>query len=125
MRPNRLLSFSLLLAAPSFFAANVSGQTAGKPATKKPQHHAPAATEAPLTERERAAQMLNRFTFGPRPGDLDAAMKLGSENWFEQQLNPDSVPDPILDQRLQDYPALQLNAAQAAANFPTNQILRR
>src|SRR5271163_4265571 len=125
MSPNRLLSLSLLLAAPAFFVANASAQSTEKPTTKKPQHHAPAATEAPLTEREKAAQMLNRFAFGPRPGDLDAVMKLGAENWFEQQLNPDSIPDAILDQRLQDYPALQLNAAQTASNFPTNQILRR
>src|SRR5271170_868542 len=120
MRPNRLLYLSLLLAAPAFWAVDVSGQTA-----KKPQHHAPAATESPLIEREKAAQLLNRFTFGPRPGDLDVVMTLGPENWFEQQLNPDSIPNPVLDQRLQDYPALSLTAAQTVANFPTNQILRR
>src|SRR5271170_7869758 len=123
MRPNQLLSLSLLMAAPVLFAGSVSAQTPEKP-TKK-QHRASAVAEAPLTEREKAAQMLNRFTFGPRPGDLDAVMKLGAENWFEQQLNPDSIPDAILDQRLQDYPALQLNAAQTAFNFPTNQILHR
>ena len=31
--------------------------------------HAPAVH--PLTEEERAAQALNRLTFGPRPGDLE------------------------------------------------------
>src|SRR5271154_5533278 len=125
MRPNRLISLSLLLAAPAVFVVVVSAQTPEKSATRKPQRYASVPAEATLTEREKASQMLNRFTFGPRPRDMDAVMKLGPENWFEQQMNPDSIPDPVLDQRLQDYPALQLTAAQTVANFPTNQILRR
>jgi uncharacterized protein (DUF1800 family) len=81
--------------------------------------------EAPLTEREKAAQMLNRFTFGPRPQDLAAVMKVGTDAWFEQQLNPDSIPDAELEKRLQEYPALKLSSAQTIVQFPTNQVLRQ
>jgi len=87
--------------------------------------HAAPSAESPLTERERATQLLNRFTFGPRPGDVDAVLKTGPQDWFEQQLNPDTIPDPVLDQRLQDYPALALTPALTVSNFPTNQILRQ
>jgi uncharacterized protein (DUF1800 family) len=91
---------------------------------KKPQAHVHTVAEAPLTDREKAAQLLNRFTFGPRPGDLNAVMKMGPEAWFEQQLNPASIPDPVVDKRLQDYPALKLTSSQIVYNFPTNQVLR-
>ncbi len=101
------------------------GQTPDRTIPAKLQHRAPASVEVPLTKQEKAAQVLNRFTFGPRPGDVDAVMKLGADQWFEQQLNPGSIPDPALDKRLQDYPAVQLSAAQAVANFPTNQMLRQ
>ena len=38
---------------------------------------AKAAPLVPLTERERALQMLDRFTFGPRPGDVDRVLAMG------------------------------------------------
>jgi uncharacterized protein (DUF1800 family) len=111
------LTLSLLLVAPEILLAQTT--------TAKLQHPTHAAPEVPLTGREKATQLLNRFTFGPRPGDMDAVMKPGAQNWFEQQLNPDSIPDPVLDKRLQDYPALALTPALTVANFPTNQILRQ
>ena len=37
---------------------------------------------------ERVLHALNRFTFGPRPGDVEAVEAMGLERWFEQQLNP-------------------------------------
>ncbi len=117
MRQPRLLTLSLLLVTTQILWA----QTATKKTPRAPQ--APA--EAPLAEREKASQLLNRFTFGPRPGDLDLVMKAGPENWFEQQLNPESIPDPVVDKRLQDYPALALTPALTVSNFPTNQILRQ
>ena len=72
----------------------------------------------PLTERERALQILNRFSFGPRPGEVDAVMRMGWQQWFAQQLQPLSIPDPVLDQRLAAFPALSLRPAQLLAEFP-------
>jgi uncharacterized protein (DUF1800 family) len=112
-----------VLTVAALLAASTMGRA--QPAAKKPQRTSHAAVaEIPLTEREKAAQLLNRFTFGPRPGDIDAVIKLGAQNWFEQQLDPGSIPDPVLDKRLQDYPALALTPALAVSNFPMNQILR-
>ena len=112
-----LVSLALLLAAPAILPAQT--------AVKKPPHPAHAGAISPLTEREKAAQLLNRFTFGARPGESDAVMKAGTQNWFEQQLNPGAIPDPVIDRRMQDYPALTLTPALTVSNFPTNQILRQ
>ncbi len=48
--------------------------------------------EAGLTEREAAAHLLNRFAYGPRPGEVDAVVKMGLDRWFERQLAAD-FPD--------------------------------
>jgi len=119
------------LLIPCALAAAVlcSGQSkkTPKPATKPappPAHHAEAPLP-PLTDEERTIQMLNRFTFGPRPGDIDVVMKMGPDAWFERQLNPDSIPDPLLDKRLADYPSLYLPANQLLVEFPSNQIIRQ
>ncbi len=58
----------------------------------------------PLADRERAVQLLNRFTFGPRPGDVEHVLAQTPEKWFEQQLNPASINDDALNRRLADYP---------------------
>jgi len=92
-----------------------SAATAPKPAAKSPAKPAPL---VPLTERERAEQILDRFTFGPRPGDVDHVMAIGVDAWFAQQLNPDAIKDPALDKRLADFPTLNMSADQALLLFP-------
>jgi len=72
----------------------------------------------PLTERERALQILDRFTFGPRPGDVDHVLAMGVDKWFAQQLNPDAIKDPALNVRLNDFPTLNMTPEQALTLFP-------
>jgi len=79
---------------------------------------AKAAAPIPLTERERAVQILDRFTFGARPGEVDRVLALGVDKWFEQQLNPDAIKDPALDRRLADFPTLNMTPEQAQLLFP-------
>lgn len=42
--------------------------------------------EAGLTPEEAAAHLLNRFSFGPQPGQVQELVGSGLENWFEAQL---------------------------------------
>ena len=55
------------------------------------------APQTPLDQRERAVQLLDRFTFGARPGDVDHVLAMGADQWFEQQLNPDAIKDAALE----------------------------
>ena len=51
----------------------------------------------------RAQHLLNRITFGPRPGDVDAVLMMGIDRYIEQQLNPANIPQSaILEQALAD-----------------------
>ena len=104
-----------------------SGSPAHAPAHRSSPRRgsAPASQGAPLTPEEQAAQVLNRFTFGPRPGEVSAVARLGWETWFEQQLNPASIPDAALDARLGQYPALRLAPGQLAVQYPDGQVIRR
>jgi uncharacterized protein (DUF1800 family) len=102
---------ALSIAAP----AHPQTRTTTKPAKLKSQIPAKSAL---LTQQERAQQLLNRFTFGPRPGDLEKVLALGPDKWFEQQLNPASIPDTALDHRLADYTTLNLQPEQALQLFP-------
>jgi uncharacterized protein (DUF1800 family) len=74
----------------------------------------------PLNQRERTLQLLDRFTFGARPGEVERVIALGADKWLEQQLNPESIPNGALDKRLADYPTLNMTAEQALKTFPDN-----
>lgn len=100
-------------------AAKSSHARATAPHATTPHHEA----SQPLTPREQARQMLNRFTFGARPGDLEAVMKLGTDAWFQQQLDPNSIPDPEVARRLAEYPALNLPPGALLTDFPLPGVL--
>ncbi len=76
------------------------------------------APNLPLNPRERAVQLLDRFTFGPRPGDVERVLAQGPDQWFDQQLSPDVIPDPTLANRLRDFPTLTLPPDQTLLRFP-------
>ena len=80
--------------------------------------------KAGLTEREAAAHLLSRFTYGATPGQIDEVVNIGLEKWFEQQLNS-GLADDSVNQRLSGYDALNLSNEQIANIFPRpGQILR-
>ena len=58
---------------------------------------APALPPSPLSAREKAAHLLDRLSFGPRPGEVDALSKGGDTAiaaWLQAQLHP--APEPAL-----------------------------
>ena len=80
--------------------------------------------KAGLTERQAAAHLLNRFTFGARVGDIDELVNIGLEKWFSQQLAAGQKDDE-LNKRLSSYDAINLSNAEVVKLFPKNaQILR-
>jgi len=73
--------------------------------------------QAGLTERQAAAQLLNRFTYGATPGEIDEVVNTGLEKWFEQQLEANN-PDDSLKQMLSQYDAINLTNAQVETLYP-------
>ena len=71
-----------------------------------------------LSEDEAIMHALNRLAYGPRPGDFDRIRQMGLEKWIDQQLNPESLKDAALNQRLADYPTLKMSAAELAEAYP-------
>lgn len=73
----------------------------------------------------RIIHALNRFTFGPRPGDVDEVRAQGLDAWFERQLRPASIADAALETRLEEYPAMLLSPAELIVRFPSNAVIRQ
>ena len=69
--------------------------------------------------RRVAAHALNRLGYGPRPGDIDAVLGQGVEQWVEAQLSP--AADPELDSRLAGLRTLGYSVSQVLALYNADQ----
>jgi uncharacterized protein (DUF1800 family) len=93
-------------------------------ASSKKAKTAPASTAVPLNDRQRAQQLLNRFTFGPRPGDVDHVMAEGLDQWFEEQLAPEKINDSGAQAKLNGLRTLNMSSHDVVAAFPDNAMIR-
>jgi uncharacterized protein (DUF1800 family) len=75
-----------------------------------------------LTQTEAILHALNRFVFGPRPGQVEQIGKTGLENWIRAQLHPETIGDSEVDARLTQFPALKLSAAELLAQYPPQEV---
>ena len=73
--------------------------------------------QAGLTERQAAEHLLSRFTYGAKPGQVDAVIRQGLERWWVQQL-AGGLSDDSLELMLRSYDALPLTNEQVVNLYP-------
>src|SRR5262245_29438055 len=78
-----------------------------------------------LTEEQKVAHLLDRVTFGARPGDVERVMKLGWEKYLDEQLRPEHISDQAVEQRLKNIESIHLRSAELAKNYPPPQVLQQ
>jgi uncharacterized protein (DUF1800 family) len=110
-----------LMVFPQAGFAAAAPSAPGAPEPKLPKRPV---RQAPLTQQERVLHALNRFTFGPRPGDVERVEQMGLQNWFMQQLQPEKIDDSAFEQRMNEYPLLRLKQADLMYQFPSQAMLR-
>ena len=76
-----------------------------------------------LNERQAAAHLLDRFTYGATPGEVDQVVNMGLEKWFQQQLDA-GLPDDTLNSRLSKLDAINLSNSQVVEKFPPGFVVR-
>ncbi|MBZ0188581.1 MAG: DUF1800 domain-containing protein, partial [Candidatus Obscuribacterales bacterium] len=75
-------------------------------------------------ERDRARHMLNRIAYGPRPQDIDRVLQFGIDKYIEQQLDPQSIPEPeALKKIVADSPALTRTPAQLFLQYGRQAVM--
>jgi uncharacterized protein (DUF1800 family) len=81
--------------------------------------------EKKLPGDKKPLHALNRLTFGPRPGDLEAVKKLGLKKWIDKQLHPERIPqNPELLAKLKPLDTLQMSTRDMLEHYPTPQLLQ-
>ncbi len=120
--PRSFLAAILSLACVFSAAVDVPSLSANAvPAKDKKPKQDPALKNLPITELsadEAIFHALNRLAYGPRPGDVERVRQMGLAKWIDQQLNPNSIDDKVLEARLEDYPTLKMSAANLMEQYP-------
>ena len=93
-------------------------------APAKVAHTASSKAAAALTEEQRALHALNRLTFGPRPGDLQKVMDAGVDDWIEQELHPEEIPDSVLEGKLGQFRTLRMSTRDLVQTFPNTNLVK-
>ena len=72
-----------------------------------------------LSKDQQILQVLNRLTFGPRPGDVEEVRRMGVDKWVDLQLHPDRIPEnPVLDEKLKPLETLRMSPDEIMAAYP-------
>ena len=112
----------VLTAVVFFFSASILLSSFSE---KKPLKFKMPWKAAGLTEKQAAAHLISRFTFGNKPGLIDEVVNKGLDNWFAEQLDG-KQNDDALNNRLKEYDALSYSNEEVLNKFPRNsKILRQ
>jgi uncharacterized protein (DUF1800 family) len=80
--------------------------------------------EKKLPNDKKILHALNRLSFGPRPGDVEAVRKMGLKKWVDLQLHASQIPEnPDLLAKLKPLDTLQMTTQEMNEHYPTQQML--
>ena len=69
--------------------------------------------------------VLNRTTFGPRPGDVARVREIGLEAYLERQLHPKRIDDTELEQALTRFETLDLDTSTLVREYHLPALMAR
>jgi uncharacterized protein (DUF1800 family) len=79
----------------------------------------------PLNSDTKILQLLNRITFGPRPGDVERVRQTGLTAFLQQQLHPESLSDSTAEAKVASLSTLSMSSKVLAENFQEMMAERR
>lgn len=114
-----LLSFVLAMAVAPVLAVPPQSKTKSSPSEKtkrvdggKAPAKGQAVSQKALSDDETIVHVLNRFAFGPRPGDIDRLRRMGWQQWLENQLAPNQIADNSVEAKLSGFSLARLGAGE-------------
>ena len=78
-----------------------------------------------LTEEQKIIHVLNRLSFGVRPGDVERVKEIGLQKYIDQQLNAVSIEDSVTEAKVKDLEIFNMTTAQVFAKYPNPGALLR
>ena len=80
---------------------------------------------APASDDAAITHVLNRLTYGPRPGDVERVKAMGIQKWIETQLEPARIDDKGLDAKLARLETLNLDSKTIQQDYAAPAMMER
>src|SRR6266849_443381 len=97
------LTFGFTFVCAAFCAVTLTARTVKQTAADYQ------AFQRKLSKDEPILHALDRLTFGPRPGDVEAVKKMGLKKWIDLQLHPERIAEtPELLAKLKPLDTLEM-----------------
>ena len=94
-------------------------------ARKKPPKPSEAPPAPQMSSDDKVIHALNRLTFGARQADVEQVRQMGLQQWIDQQLHPESLPEnPVLEAKLAPLDSLNMNSRELVQHYPGPQSSR-
>ena len=77
-----------------------------------------------VDQQKRALHALDRLSFGPRPGDVQAVAAMGVDKWIDLQLHPERINNIAMQARLAEYRTLTMSSREMLFEFPPNPVVK-
>lgn len=90
---------------------------AKKASLKAPEQANQKLWDEPLSQDQKIVHLLNRITFGPRPGDIERVREEGLKAFLTEQLHPERLDDSAVETRLTALPSLSMNSEELLEKF--------
>src|ERR1700680_4373412 len=117
---NHAWAVALLLALP--IAALPKSPKPPKPDDPKQQARL---FQKKLSKDDQVLHALDRLTFGPRPGDVEAVKKMGLKKWMELQLHSGRIKEnPERAPNLNPPESLRMSPSDLVASYPSPHLIR-
>jgi uncharacterized protein (DUF1800 family) len=105
--------------------AGCGGQTSPAGSTPAPTATAVAVHNGDMLPDEQVQQVLNRLTFGARPGDAEKVRAMGIDKWIDLQLHPERISDASADSLMQRYDVFALSTPDIVRDYNLVQQVQR
>ena len=98
--------------------AGCSGATSGGATAARPAETGAAPTGGVLGADRQIVHVLNRLTYGARPGDLERIRAVGLSAWIDRQLRPQTIDDSATEHLLAELTTLRMPIADLLREYP-------
>jgi len=72
----------------------------------------------PLTREQKVIHFLNRTSFGPTREDVQKVISLGIQAYLEEQLNPETLSDALVEEKLAHLKTMRLSSRELIELYP-------
>ncbi len=77
-----------------------------------------------LNKEQQALHVVERLTFGARPGDVERVRRMGVEKWIDEQLHPERIAEnPGLMAKLAELKSIEMPVGELFKSYPPQQVV--